>query len=353
MGKVTFKAVRHQLFLDLIGKDSYRGVTLTYAWLANQFGHFSLGFIPALLLTTVLAKYTDWQSPELCGALIISIAWFSFECFNFLGPLLLFRSNKSMRVRYTFRPFWLNIAFDTGTDVLYFILGAFTSSFLFQFHTIALWVVVIDLAVLTFCFWYWYRVKLYIQKAYLPFQYRLSQCVVNINPEEKKIIEDFIRHPKSGSHLLVFGPKGSGKTSLAVGLATELAIQKKACTYATAMKLFVDFYVDDSDIIDQKDVLWSWRTADLLVIDDINPGDPVRNDLLHPNEFMTFLDRTPAPKVTVEPDLKNRAALASRNVIWVLGNDDQKKENGNVWEEMLQKNLGIDPSHIHTVKLKK
>ncbi len=209
----------------------------------------------------------------------------------------------------------------------------------------------VDLSVLAFCFWYWYRVKLYIQKAYLPFQYRLSQCVVKINPEEKQIIENFIRTPNSGSHLLVFGPKGSGKTSLAVGLATELAIQKKACSYATAMKLFVDFYVDDEAIIDQKDVLWSWRTADLLVIDDINPGDPVRNDLLHPEEFLTFLDRSPAPKVAVGPDVKNRTALASRNVIWVLGNDHHSGGNANAWVEMLEKNLGIDASRIHAVTL--
>ncbi len=35
---ISLKDVLHQLKKDFIGKDSYRGVTLTYSWLANQFG---------------------------------------------------------------------------------------------------------------------------------------------------------------------------------------------------------------------------------------------------------------------------------------------------------------------------
>lgn len=44
MVSISIKDIRNQLKADLIGKDSYRGVTLTYSWLANQFGHFSLGY---------------------------------------------------------------------------------------------------------------------------------------------------------------------------------------------------------------------------------------------------------------------------------------------------------------------
>jgi hypothetical protein len=38
--KISFKRILKQLQADLIGKDSYRGVTLTYAWLANSLGTF-------------------------------------------------------------------------------------------------------------------------------------------------------------------------------------------------------------------------------------------------------------------------------------------------------------------------
>ena len=38
MAKQTLKDIFSQLKADLIGKDSYRGVTLSYSWLANQLG---------------------------------------------------------------------------------------------------------------------------------------------------------------------------------------------------------------------------------------------------------------------------------------------------------------------------
>ncbi len=47
---ITTKLIFSQQKADLIGKDSHRGITLTYAWLANQFGHISLGFISTLIL---------------------------------------------------------------------------------------------------------------------------------------------------------------------------------------------------------------------------------------------------------------------------------------------------------------
>jgi hypothetical protein len=43
MKVIQAKYILQQLNFDLIGKDSYRGITLTYAWMANQFGHIALG----------------------------------------------------------------------------------------------------------------------------------------------------------------------------------------------------------------------------------------------------------------------------------------------------------------------
>src|SRR5437868_6970539 len=84
---ITRKDVLRQLGADLIGKDSYRGVTLTYTWLANQFGHFSLGFVPTILIHIFLYNksltYTALWPP-----IIISLFWLGFETYNFLGPLL-------------------------------------------------------------------------------------------------------------------------------------------------------------------------------------------------------------------------------------------------------------------------
>lgn len=86
---ITGRDIRNQLKADLIGKDSYRGVTLTYTWLANQFGHISLGFIPTFILYIILSRYFTEASASFWSAVYISAAWFVFETFNFLGPLLL------------------------------------------------------------------------------------------------------------------------------------------------------------------------------------------------------------------------------------------------------------------------
>ena len=97
MKTITGRDIRNQLKSDLIGKDSYRGVTLTYTWLANQFGHISLGFIPTFILYIILSKYYNEESASILAAVFISGAWFIFETFNFLGPLLL---SKPIKKKY-------------------------------------------------------------------------------------------------------------------------------------------------------------------------------------------------------------------------------------------------------------
>src|ERR1017187_5587599 len=75
---ITGRDIRNQLKVDLIGKDSYRGATLTYTWLANQFGHISLGFIPTFILYIILSRYYNNESASFRAAVFISAAWVIF-----------------------------------------------------------------------------------------------------------------------------------------------------------------------------------------------------------------------------------------------------------------------------------
>ena len=134
MGRITVKDVFKQVKADLIGKDSYRGVTLTYSWLANQFGHISLGFIPTTIAFFILKNRMDVTHAGIQAASIVTIIWISFELYNFLGPLLLNKKTNSKLVyvsgpEYQFQPAWGNIAFDTFTDLSFFASGAFLSAF--------------------------------------------------------------------------------------------------------------------------------------------------------------------------------------------------------------------------------
>lgn len=79
--------VKKQLHYDLIGKDSQRGITLSYGWLANQCGHCMLGYIPTHLLYLLLAKVFHVSGASWKAAISIAICWTGFEIYNVVKPL--------------------------------------------------------------------------------------------------------------------------------------------------------------------------------------------------------------------------------------------------------------------------
>ena len=81
------------------------------------------------------------------------------------------------------------------------------------------------------------------------------------------------------------------------------------------------------------------------MIDDINPSEPIEDELIQPEKLLTFID-------TLKPENKeNRKLLMQKNIIWVLGNkqclDDGDKDK---WQEMLV-NIGVAKHKITTVSL--
>jgi hypothetical protein len=340
---ISFKRILQQLNADLIGKDSHRGVTLTYSWLANQFGHISLGFIPAFLL------YYVFGIAALKSAIYVSGFWFLFELYNFLGPLLSKNASSSevlfvpKKSKYTFKPEWLNIAFDTFTDVCFFTLGSFLFTFCickFDNNTILI-VIGILVVYLAFATRYWYITKMYQFYARFPFQFRLSQWDFTINSSDKLKVENFLFPKNHGNHLLIFGSLGAGKTSLGVAMLNELSIKNNTCLYVNAIKMFGYFFNDESNGLKSYEI-WNWKTADFLMIDDINPSEPIQDELISPTKLLSFID-------TLKPEnRKNRELLKNKNIIWVLGS---KQDFGkNEWKEMLLK-IGIEEDKISTINL--
>ncbi|MFX1704840.1 ATP-binding protein [Chitinophaga sp. CC14] len=331
-----------QLKADLGGKDSYRGVTLTYTWLANQFGHFSLGFIPAFILYLVLKNRMEETRAALTAAWSISAVWLVFEAINFLWPLTF--GKKGGVKSYVFQPAWGNVAFDTITDLLFFWLGAFFCSLLCRDTTVARVVVIVTAALLVYPTYYWYLTKMYLQTPGYPFQFRLSQwSTEQIAPEDIDLIRRFLDSNTQGMHLFLFGPKNSGKTSLSVAIATELSIRHYSAVYTSAMKLYCMFYEQDDD--STADVLWTWRKASILVIDDINPGNPVKEDLITSDRFLSFVDGSSTNDI-------NRTALKDTNVIWVLGNDDQDRKLSATWQNMLH-SIGVEREKMLSLNLER
>jgi hypothetical protein len=349
MKLISTKQILTQLKADLIGKDSYRGVTLTYSWLANQVGHFSLGFIPTLLTSVVLKKYTTINNSAIWSAVIISITWLLFETYNFLGPLLLKKKSTSKLLFipgkiHSFNPPWTNIAFDTFTDLCFFWTGAFSASLFLGYTNIAVYILLALLLILTFPIRYWYITKMYMQSAQYPFQFRLSQWEGNINPSDKIIVDQFINNNEIGNHLFVFGVKGSGKTNISVGIGTEMSIKHNPCFYITGIKLVSVFSEPDSVNSNFPTQLWTWRQSSLLVIDDITAGGTIKNDLVNPNNFLKIVDSYSVINT------ENRNALQNKNVIWVLSDENLDAVLFDQWESMLV-NIGVPPQNISSINL--
>lgn len=339
MESIKIKTVLNQLKKDLIGKDSYRGVTLSYAWLANQFGHIALGFIPTFILHTSI-KDIDGYENSICASLMVLSFWFLFELYNFLGPLL----NKNKK--YMFKPKWLNIAYDTFTDVVFFGLGAFLYTLYVNGITdrTALTVVILISIYLIKASSYWYLTKIYQYYANYPFQFRLSQWDFNIRDEEKETILNYMESNSSGNHLLVFGSHHSGKTSLGVGVLNELSIKHKVCLYTSAMKLF-SFFLTKEKTKSNNHTIWSWKESEYLLVDDVNPGNPIEEELVSPKKIAQFLDS----KNTKNIDEETSKLIASKNIIWVLGGQSSiAKENQ--WLEVLLK-IGVDKNKIRKINL--
>ncbi|MFA7272407.1 MAG: hypothetical protein WC044_00985 [Crocinitomicaceae bacterium] len=333
-----------QIKADAIGKDSHRGVTLTYSWLANQVGHFSLGFIPVILLYSWIKHFNYFSSSAFMTGLLVSIFWLVFELYNFLGPLLAGKKTAAKLIyipsaeKTIFEPAWGNIAFDTFTDLCFFWLGAFSASQVLSHNDSTILILSALFLIILLPARYWFLTKMYLQNTYYPFQFRLSQWTFGILPQDRQRVFDFMDKNNPTNHLLIFGAKNKGKTSLSVGIATELSVQHIPCLYTTATKLYSSFCDESDDKIRDTD-LWTWRDCSVLIIDDINPGQPI-DDLITPKKFKSLLDANPS----------NQSIIQSKKIIWVLGEVESDIKLVNQWSKMLEE-IGIPKESVQSIQL--
>jgi hypothetical protein len=99
--------------------------------------------------------------------------------------------------------------------------------------------------------------------------------------------------------------------------------------------------MSDVELDKSKFSLWNWNEADLLVIDDINPGLPANANKYGPNDLVEFIQN--------EHATRNQAALAKMNVIWVIGTSPKNADH-HEWKKALQ-TLGLSIDQISLIDL--
>ncbi|MFN8243884.1 MAG: hypothetical protein U0X40_07485 [Ferruginibacter sp.] len=349
MKKISLRQVGRQLLADLIGKDVYRGVTHTYTLLANQFGHFALGFIPVTIFYSLrIADHlpgfsSHWPWAGWAGGCII------FESGNYWYSILLYRRAARRKFGmndFPFKPSWPQLRLDLITDMGFFFTGASCAGWLFLRTTWLMWVFILSLVIFKSIFFHWYIIKIYVQEALFPFQFRLSQWTLPISDENKIAALSFRENRQKGRHLLVFSDQLAEKASLCIGIATEMAFRKTSCLYVTAMQLLPRFSKDLPDSNHSLDLvsIWTWREVDVLLIDDINPTHSGADEMFTAEMFYNEIhDETFREE--------NLAALKEKNVIWMLGSDNPERKKEKSWRENLLLKIGIPAERITVIHL--
>jgi hypothetical protein len=243
LGRHTiWQVAKHDLFGT---KDVQDSPTLSYVWLADQIGHFALGFLGTLAPAVAIAGLT--ACPVACTALIVGA----------VGALLFaakeWRDYRAERAHAwsvaAARP--VPFAFNGGEILHNCLCACFYTYCGISIAVLGAWrwwaggvgFIILLAVALRVAFW-WLQRKVAFQQADLPYLYRLANFPENFEPPEageagaEEIIQGLIcGGASSARHLLIAGPLRSGKTSLAAGIGTEYAFRLGIARFTSVLKL--------------------------------------------------------------------------------------------------------------------
>ena len=341
----TLRDVACQAYRDWFSKDVQETPTVSYVWTADQFGHFGLGFLITYSLTWVFALYhLDGLSVHLSLAIANLALWIGKEFRDFFHEKGLADSAQSV-FKFNAAELWWNI-----TTALFFIatgIAIASASFFGPGPALIVCTILLPLA-LGIGVW-WLRRKITFQQAGLPYLYRLANFPSNVaNVTTVQALLDPSMRPNC-RHLVLAGPIGAGKTSLAIGIATEFAFRMGIGRYTTMVKLLqsnLQSPQGGAQEFQDGRKLWPWQSSQLLVIDDVDNAGDMAASLTHPS----VLTEPPIAQVSLALSLllddAVKAGLAAQRTVWVIGNTDPTP-----WIGMLREVFGIAPDAIAAVVL--
>jgi hypothetical protein len=187
-----------------------------------------------------------------------------------------------------------------------------------------------------------------LQQSDVPFLYRLANFPDNFEGADGAgIISNLVAQTAPQfRHVVLTGPLKSGKTSLAVGTATEFGYRVGLCRFISLVKLAQTGRgaaerrgLHPGTSFQDGRTIWPLRTVDLLVVDDADGGIP---QLENPRA-----DIKQALICQLGSDFFS--LMKGRRTLWVAGTNDRAE----LWQELVAALLTDgDPARVGKVALR-
>jgi hypothetical protein len=318
--RITVWDLLSQFKKDVYGKEVQTTSPYSYTWIADQVGHVCLGILINFALTLVafyalrfFGKDTSWDAIVglLAGSIVVSLYEFRTYRSAVKEATPLFPLDKEC------------LRDNAAIAAAYMILGCGVG---FAFHQTALVGVVLFLLLLLVAILIapqWLRQKIIWQKAGLPYLFRLADTRPNMSQETANQIQTLINRGAPPNpdlppcQVIVGGPIGSGRTTIAAGIGTEFAFNKTKVRYLSfdtllecASRSASPHFEDDTGPVNIN--YWPWSEAQVLIIDDIGP-------LISAREQQQRADLEKFQKALHHDLAAIKSVLARRHTVWVIG----------------------------------
>ncbi len=354
-----------QVANDLYGtKDVQDIITASYVWMADQIGHLFLGLVPTLLLAW-LCTLIPWTWLRAVATVALALLMFGYWVYKEVTDYHDTKQRSGCVFPFDSSDIWWNVK----TALTYFGIAGIWAVAAFGGHYLLLLTILVAAWPGLMVAYWWLRRKLAFQQAGLPYLYRLANFKTKLEPEIKETIckianlkerkvqmwrvllglDKIPDHTPAVRHILIAGPMGAGKTSLATGIGTEFAFALGIGRYMSVTDLVQTVAVSKNSAIPTNEmeyadgrILWPWRACRLLIVDDVDAAftasDGLIEHLIQPNVLVEAL---------TADDPTALRWLGERRSVWVIGD----ASGADAWKVEIAGVLGVSPAEILTVTL--
>jgi hypothetical protein len=242
---------------SLTSSDVYQNYSASYSWISNQTAHIGLGLILTGVAIAFFPRLGQW--PWLILPLVL---------YPFKELIDVMRTRGAPQKAFAIRKEELSL--DTASDISFVTVGISAALLLPVGWWGGLLVLILAGAALGYFVPRFLPVKRAFDKSGLPYFFRLANYGAKFDEPQiemiRKLIQDIDSGGDANTHLVLFGPGQSGKTTLAVGIGSELTARKARVRYISFGK-YLD--IGENSSVSPLNQPWLAEECRLLIVDDV------------------------------------------------------------------------------------